>query len=194
MDGWMDIIRVGVCVGMCKYWVIILDILAYGGAKCFRGMNPSLILLTSISHPSCRPSFFSSSPPTTHHPFIIHHASRYLLSTRTTMAHHGSTGLTILLDRVQATIEYTSLSLSHSLYQNDRCPCNELTVGPASLPSMESACNPTRPGRPRPRRATKTRSTGWWTAQCCRKSFPMLELCDTTMNRRGLERKQATTE
>lgn len=118
MDGWMDIIRVGVCVGMCKYWVIILDILdilACGGAKCFRGMNPSLILLTSISHPSCRPSFFSSSPPTTHHPFIIHHASRYLLSTRTTMAHHGSTGLTILLDRVQATIEYTSLTLPLSL-------------------------------------------------------------------------------
>lgn len=25
MDGWMDIMRVGVCVGMCKYWVIILS-------------------------------------------------------------------------------------------------------------------------------------------------------------------------
>lgn len=110
-DGWMDIIRVGVCVGMCKYWVIILDILAYGGAKCFRWMNPSLILLTSLILPVFLPFSAHHHPPTT----IIHHASKYLLSTRTTMAHHGSTGLTILLDRVQATIEYTSLTLPLSL-------------------------------------------------------------------------------
>lgn len=72
MDGWMDIIRVGVCVGMCKYWVIILDILAYGGAKCFRGMNPSLILLTSLILPVVL--LFSAHhhpPPTTHSLFTM---------------------------------------------------------------------------------------------------------------------------
>lgn len=185
-------IRVGVCVGMCKYWVIILDILAYGGAKCFRGMNPSLILLTSLILSVV--FLFSAHhhpPPTTHSLFTMppdtccHHAPQW-----PTTAVRASPFFWIESKQPSSTPH----SLSHSLYQNDRCPCNELTVGPASLPFMESACNPTRPGRPRPRRATKTRSTGWWTAQCCRKSFPMLELCDTTMNRRGLERKQATTE
>lgn len=147
---------------------------------------------SGFSHPSCRPSFFSSSPPTTHHPLFTmppdtccHHVPQW-----PTTAVRASPFFWIESKQPSSTPH----SLSHSLYQNDRCPCNELTVGPASLPFMESACNPTRPGRPRPRRATKTRSTGWWTAQCCRKSFPMLELCDTTMNRRGLERKQATTE
>lgn len=70
MDGWMDIIRVGVCVGMCKYWVIILDILdilACGGAKCFRGMNPSLILLTSLILPVVLLFSAHHHPPTTHY-------------------------------------------------------------------------------------------------------------------------------
>lgn len=191
MDGWMDIIRVGVCVGMCKYWVIILDILAYGGAKCFRGMNPSLILLTSLILSVVFLFSAHHHPPTTHYSpclQILVVNTRHNGPPRQYGSHHSS-GSSPSNHRVHLT-----LSLSHSLYQNDRCPCNELTVGPASLPFMESACNPTRPGRPRPRRATKTRSTGWWTAQCCRKSFPMLELCDTTMSRRGLERKLATTE
>lgn len=67
MDGWMDIMRVGVCVGMCKYWVIILDILAYGGAKCFRGMNPSLILLTSLILSVVFLFSAHHHPPTTHY-------------------------------------------------------------------------------------------------------------------------------
>lgn len=184
--------RVGVCVGMCKYWVIILDILACGGAKCFRGMDPSLILLTSLILPVVL--LFSAH----HHPPPTTHYSPCLQILVVTTHHNGpprqygphhSSGSSPSNHRVHLTHPPTL-----SLYQNDRRPCNELTVGPASLPFMESACNPTRPGRPRPRRATKTRSTGWWTAQCCRKSFPMLELCDTTMNRRGLERKQATIE
>lgn len=119
MDGWMDIMRVGVCVGMCKYWVIILDILAYGGAKCFRGMNPSLILLTSLILPVVLLFSAHQHPPTTHYSPCLqilvvntHHNG----PPRQYGPHHSS-GSSPSNHRVHLTHSPTL-----SLYQNDRRP------------------------------------------------------------------------